>query len=223
MDPSATVWHVAQFVTLDVEISYVDTEEDVFTFEQKLLQYALGRLKEEYGEEIKEEFGIEFPKYEKEFARITFKEARDLLDKLGYKSESPDDISTSEEKVISDWALKERDSDFVFITDFPVSIRPFYHMRKSDQVTRSADLIFRGREVSTTAQREHRYEVLIKQLKDKGLRQEELQHYLDFFRWGCPPHGGFGFGPERLLKQVLGLGNIREAIMLPRDMKRLKP
>jgi aspartyl-tRNA synthetase len=222
MDPSSTIWHVAQFVTLDVEVSYIESEEDVFELEEALLKHTLGRLKEEYGEEISKSFGS-FPRYEKKFPRITVKEMKAIVEKMGYKPESPTQVSTREEKLIGEYALKEFDSDFVFLTDFPVCERPFYHMKKSEELTRSADLIFRGREMSTDAQREHRYDVLVTQVKEKGLDQKELQHYLDFFRWGCPPHGDFGMGTERLLMQVLGLPNVREAVMVPRDMKRIKP
>lgn len=223
MDPSSTVWHVAQFVTLDVEISFIKSDEDVYDFQEKLLKYAIGRLEQEYGDVLKEIFKVEIPKYQEKFPRIPFREVVKILRGLGVKKDKFDEISTQDEREISKWALDKYGSDFLFITDFPVSIRPFYHMRKDAITTRSADLIFKGREVSTDAQREHRYDILLEQVKDKGLEQEKLQHYLDFFRYGCPPHGGFGFGPERLMKQILGLANIREAIMLPRDMKRLKP
>jgi aspartyl-tRNA synthetase len=223
MDPSSTVWHVAQFVTLDVEFSYIESEEDVYQFEEKLLKFTLSKIRAQYGELIKEIYGVEMPKFEKPFARITHKEAKKVVKSMGYIPESEFDISSPEERLIGEWALKEHDTDFVFITEYPIEARPFYHMKKSESITRSADLIFKGRELSTDAQREHRYEVLIQQVKEKELEQEKLQHYLDFFRYGCPPHGGFGLGTERLLKQVLGLANIREVIMLPRDMKRMKP
>lgn len=222
MDPSSTIWHVAQFVQVDVEFSFIQGVEDVYKFEEKLIKYTLEMLKIKYGEKIKEVFSVELPKYGRSFPRISVVEAKKITKKMGYKSDSIE-ISSPEEKLIGEWAKKEFGSDFVFLTDFPVSLRPFYHMKKSKEITRSGDLIFKGRELSTDAQREHRYEILKQQAIDKELDPAKLQHYLDFFRWGCPPHGGFGFGFERFIMQILGLSNIREAVYLPRDMKRLTP
>jgi len=150
------------------------------------------------------------------------KEAKRIVRAMESTNETPD-LTTPEEKLIGAWAMKEHGNEFVFVTDFPWSARPFYHMKKSATTTRSADLIYKGRELSTDAQREHRYDTLIAQAKEKGLNPKELSHYTQFFKFGCPPHGGFGFGYERFLKQLLGLANIREAIFLPRDIKRLAP
>jgi aspartyl/asparaginyl-tRNA synthetase len=148
--------------------------------------------------------------------------ANEIVKKMG-SSSNVLDLTTPEEKLIGKWAKEEFGSDFIFVVDWPWEARPFYHMKKAGGLTRGADLLYKGRELSTDAQREHRYDVLVSQVKEKGLKQSKLQHYLDFFRYGCPPHGGFGFGYERFLKQLLGLSNIRESMYLPRDMKRLTP
>ena len=115
--------------------------------------------------------------------------------------------------------------EFVFVTDYPKTVRPFYHMRsESDQnITKSFDLLFNGLEITTGAQREHRYDVLVKQAQDKGLSLELIQFYLNFFKFGCPPHGGFGFGPSRFIMQIFGLDNVREVTYLYRGVKRLEP
>jgi len=133
------------------------------------------------------------------------------------------DLSTSEEKLVMKYVKETYGHEFAFITEFPIQVRPFYHMRKNESVTLSTDLLFKEREILTSAQREHRYKILTEQAKDKKLDTNKLEHYLDFFKHSCPPHGGFGFGFERFLKILLDLPNIREAVFLPRDMKRITP
>lgn len=119
----------------------------------------------------------------------------------------------------------EMNHDFVFVTDYPTEARPFYHMRHADnnQLTKSFDLLYRGLEITTGAQREHRLEILEKQAVEKGMNLEELKDYLNFFRYGCPNHGGIGMGPARVVMKLLGLNSIKEACYLPRDVKRLNP
>lgn len=221
-DPSSTIWHMTQFTTLDVEVSYIDGVSDIYDLEEKFLRYCIGRLSEEYGEIIKEAFGVDLVIGVKPFPRITMKKANEIVKQMGSTDQTLD-LTATEEKLIGQWAKEKHGSDFVFVTDWHWDTRPFYHMKQTHSTTRSADLIYKGRELSTDAQREHRYQVLVSQVKEKGLKQEKLQHYLDFFRYGCPPHGGFGFGFERFLKQLLELPNIREVTFLPRDMKRLTP
>jgi aspartyl/asparaginyl-tRNA synthetase len=122
--------------------------------------------------------------------------------------------------------VKEKlDHDFVFLTDWPASVRPFYHMRYADNpgLTRSFDLLAKGLEITTGAQREHRYEVLAAQAAEKGLHLEPIQFYLDFFKYGCPPHGGFGFGLSRFIMILLDIANIRETVYLFRGPTRLQP
>ncbi|MGB3921755.1 MAG: amino acid--tRNA ligase-related protein, partial [Minisyncoccia bacterium] len=135
------------------------------------------------------------------------------------------DLSPEEERAIAEYVKKDHDHDFVFITEYHKSKSAFYHMRldeKSDR-SRRADLLYRGLEVTTLAQREHRPEILEKQAKEKGLDLESLKDYLNFFRWGSPPHGGGGVGPGRFIMKMLDLANVREATYLPRDVKRLNP
>jgi aspartyl-tRNA synthetase len=115
--------------------------------------------------------------------------------------------------------------EFVFVTDYPISVRPFYHMRHEDnpQTTKSFDLLWKGLEVTTGAQREHRYDILLRQVREKGLNPEPIQSYLDCFRYGCPPHGGYGFGLTRMLMILLGVKNVREVTFLYRGPNRLAP
>ena len=120
---------------------------------------------------------------------------------------------------------REQGHEFTFVTDYPTSVRPFYHMRYDEQptLTKSFDLLWRGIELTTGAQREHRYEMLLAQAAEKGVDVESIQYYLDFFRYGPPPHGGFGFGLTRLLMQMLGQENVREVTFLYRGPHRLEP
>jgi aspartyl-tRNA synthetase len=135
------------------------------------------------------------------------------------------DLDPEGERQLSAYVKETFGHDFVFVTDYFTSIRPFYHMRHEGDpnLTNSYDLLYNGTEISTGAQREHRIEVLTAQAKDKGLDPEELDFYLDFFRHGVPPHGGFGMGLARFLMLMLGLPSIRETTYLFRGPNRLLP
>ena len=127
--------------------------------------------------------------------------------------------------MIGEYVKKKYKSDLVFMLDYPWAKRPFYHMRPENNknVTKSFDLLYKGLEIGTGAQREHRLEILEKQAKEKGIDLKKMQFYYDIFRFGCPPHGGVGLGFDRITQQILNLQNIREAILLPRDPERLTP
>jgi aspartyl-tRNA synthetase len=154
-------------------------------------------------------------------------EAYAILKNQGYKlpPERKGDLDPGGERAIAEYVKEKYDSDFLFVIDWPISVRPFYHMRHPDapELTRSFDLIAGGLEIATGAQREHRYEVLTQQALEKGLGLENIQYYLDFFRYGAPPHGGFGMGLSRLLMVLLNLPNIRESVFLFRGPNRLTP
>lgn len=222
-DPSTTVWHVAQFTTLDLEISFIKDFEELLRFEERFITHVIRQVKKKYGGKIYDVFGVSLTIPALPFPRITMQEAKQIVRAELGSLETGEDLTSPEEKMLCAHVKRRYGHEFVFLTEFPVSVRPFYHMKSTDTTTRSADLLFKEREIFTTAQREHRYPILVQQVAEKGLHQQELQHYLDFFRYGCPPHGGFGLGIERFIKLLLGLTNIREAVFLPRDMKRLEP
>jgi aspartyl/asparaginyl-tRNA synthetase len=160
------------------------------------------------------------------FPRVPLAEAKRIVAERGYEvPRTDDDMDPEGERQIAAWAMETYGHEFVFLTDYASSIRPFYHMRHEgdDSLTNSYDLIFNGVEISTGAQREHRVDVLIEQAKQKGLDPEELDFYLDFFRYGVPPHGGFGMGLSRVLMLMLHLPNLREATYLFRGPTRLTP
>lgn len=226
-DPSFTARHMTEFTGVDVEISWIKSHEEVMEFEERWLQYVYQRVKDTYGEEIKEYFGMDLVVPEVPFPRIPMADVIRILKERGYAipAEKKGDIDPGGEREIAAYVKEKYDHDFVFITNWPASVRPFYHMRLEgdDTLTRSYDLIANGLEITTGAQREHRPEVLIKQALEKGLHTEPIQFYIDFFRYGCPSHGGFGLGLARLMMVMLNLNNIRESVYIFRGPTRLNP
>jgi nondiscriminating aspartyl-tRNA synthetase len=226
-DPSYTSRHMTEFTGLDMEISWIDSHEDVLKFTERWLNYAFQRVKNELGDKIMEVFGIEVTVPELPFPRLTMAKTMDVLKKVGYQlpKERKGDLDPGGERAIAEYIKKEFNNEFFYLIDWPISVRPFYHMRHPDnpELTRSFDLIAGGLEIATGAQREHRYDVLKKQALEYGLGLESIQFYLDFFHYGCPPHGGFGMGLSRLLMVLLKLPNIREAVYLFRGPNRLHP
>lgn len=226
-NPSFTSRHDTEFTSVDVEISWINSHDDVMGFEERWLQHVLQAVEQKHGREISETFGVEIKVPTLPFPRITMKEAINLLAKQNY-APPPDkkgDLDPQGERLLAAHVARELDHEFVFLTDYPISVRPFYHMRYPDDpmTTKSFDLIWKGVEITTGAQREHRYYVLIQQAIEKGLSLDSIQFYLDFFKFGCPPHGGFGFGLTRMLMIMLGLSNVREVTYLYRGPNRLSP
>ena len=226
-DPSFTSRHMTEFTGLDMEMSWIETHEDVLAFTERWMQYSYQQVKEQYDDQIKEVFGVDIEVPEVPFPRMTMAEAYKILKDQGYQlpPERKGDLDPGGERAIADYVKKEYNHDFLYVIDWPISVRPFYHMRHPDnqELTRSFDLIAGGLEIATGAQREHRYEVLKTQALEKGLGLENIQFYLDFFRFGCPPHGGFGMGLSRLMMVLLKLTNIRESVYLFRGPNRLNP
>lgn len=226
-DPSFTSRHMTEFTGVDMEFSWIESHEDVMAFEERWLQYVYSRVKDQHGEAIKEIFGVDLVVPKVPFPRIPMREVVEILKSRGYTmpADKKGDIDPAGEREIAAYVKEKYDHDFVFLTDWPVGVRPFYHMRLEgdDTLTRSFDLIANGLEITTGAQREHRVEVLTRQALEKGLTLEPIQYYLDFFRYGCPPHGGFGLGLSRLMMVMLNLPNIREVVYIFRGPTRLNP
>ena len=225
-DPSFTSRHATEFVSVDMEMSWVDSHEDVMQFQEQLMVKAITAVKEAHGEEIKALYDIDIVVPSTPFPRIPLAKAHEIIEQRGYKVPRTDgDLDPEGERQIAQYAQEEFGHEFVFLTDYPKNIRPFYHMRHADnpELTKSYDLIWKGTEITTGAQREHRVEVIEAQAKEKGLELEGLGFYLDFFRYGVPPHGGFGMGLTRVTMLLLDLPNIREASFLFRGPNRLQP
>ncbi len=225
-DPSFTSRHATEFTSVDSEISWIDSHEDVMTLHEELLVAGFAAVKAKHGDEIKALFDLEVTVPTTPFPRIPLAEAKRIVAERGYEvPRHDDDMDPEGERQIAAWAAETYGHEFVFLTDYASSIRPFYHMRHGDDasLTNSYDLIFNGVEISTGAQREHRIDQLTANAIDKGLDPEELGFYLDFFRYGTPPHGGFGMGLSRVLMLMLHLPNLREATYLFRGPTRLTP
>lgn len=217
-EESFTTRHLTEFTGWDFEISYIKDHNDLMDAEEGMVVAGFERLKESFPD-----MNIVVPK--RPFPRITMMQAKKILSGLAVPSQEEHDLSPEEERSISEYIAKEYEHDFVFITEYHKSKSAFYHMRLEEGSDRSrrADLLYRGIEVTTMAQREHRPEILEKQAKEKEMNLEPLKDYLNFFKYGCPPHGGAGIGPARFIMKILDLPNVREATYLPRDVKRLNP
>jgi nondiscriminating aspartyl-tRNA synthetase len=215
---SFTTRHLTEFTGWDFEMAYINSHHDLMDAEEGMIVSGFTALKKAFPN-----LNIEIPS--RPFPRITIVEAKKVLAERGVESGEEHDLSPEEERGIYEYVKEKHNHEFVFVTDYHKSKSAFYHMRLPDNPDRSrrADLIYRGIEVTTLAQREHRPEILEKQAKDKGMDLEPLKDYLNFFRWGCPPHGGAGLGPARFIMKIMDLPNVREATYLPRDVKRLNP
>jgi nondiscriminating aspartyl-tRNA synthetase len=225
-DPSFTSRHATEFISVDMEMSFVESHEDVMQFQERLLVKAIQAVKDKHGADIEKLYGFEVKVPTVPFPRIPLAEAHAIVEARGYKVPRADgDLDPEGERQIAAHVAEAFDHEFVFLTDYPKNIRPFYHMRHEDNpaLTKSYDLIWKGTEITTGAQREHRIDVLEAQVKDKGLELEGLNFYLDFFRYGAPSHGGFGMGLTRVVMLLLDLPNIREASFLFRGPNRLQP
>jgi nondiscriminating aspartyl-tRNA synthetase len=226
-NPSFTSRHDTEFTSVDVELSWIESHEDVMAFEEAWLAHVLSAVKEAHGEAIEAAFDTEVVVPTVPFPRVTLEQAKALLREHGHEAvPGPGhDLDPPSERALSEIVEREHGHEFAFVTDYPSTVRPFYHMRHHDDqtLTRSFDLLWRGIELTTGAQREHRYEQLLRQAEDKHVETGPIQYYLDFFRYGAPPHGGFGFGLTRLLMQLLNQDNVREVTFLYRGPNRLTP
>ena len=223
-EKSYTNKHATEFTGFDLEFSYVYSVEEVMHMEEELLTYAFGKVAEACGEDIRRLFGKEVIVPTMPFPRIKLKDLYDELEaRYGYKvsDDAKGDLTTDAEHLCAKFSMEKYGSEFLFVTDYDAKERAFYHMRDERGVPMGYDLIWRGCEITTGAVREHRYEVLKKQADEKGLAKD-VEFYLQFFRYGCPPHGGFGLGVDRLTMLFLGL-SIKEAEFLFRGPNRLTP
>lgn len=222
---SATTRHVSEVTMLDVEMGFIEGHEDVLNMLQDLVYTVMTRLYEECAAELK---SLNAPdlKLTKEFPRYSMAEIHEMYGKANKVDMSKEiDLTPDEERWICEYSKKQNGCEAVFATDLPASKMKFYHMKGEGDVARSADLLFRGIEISTVPQREHRYEELVKQMKEGGVDPESqgFAAYVSAFKHGLPAHGGFGFGIDRLTEKAIGLNNVKEAILFPRDINRLAP
>jgi len=223
-EKSFTSKHTTEFSGFDLEFSFIESYQDVMTLEAEILAYALGKVKEAYGEQIEQVFGVALEVPTLPFPQMKLADLyAELEAEFGYKvpEEEKGDLTTEAEHLSYDLAKKKFGHEFLFVTDFGAEKRAFYHMRDENGIPQGYDLIWRGVEITTGAQREHRYDQLKAQAEEKGLA-EDVKFYLEFFKYGCPPHGGFGLGIDRLTMLLLGM-TIKEVMFLFRGPTRLTP
>ncbi|MGC8580742.1 MAG: aspartate--tRNA(Asn) ligase [Thermoplasmata archaeon] len=222
-EPSDTIRHLTEFTSLDIEMSYIDSSEDVRNILEKMILYVVNAISAKNMDMVNS-LGIEVPKMITPFPRVQYDECKNMLLQKGI---NVSDIGSEEEKILGQIISEKYGADFYFITDFPVEVKKttFYAKRLDNNPTLTGyfDLEFRGMEITSGGQREHRYDVLVSQIKEAGLSPDSFEGYLKAFKYGIPTHGGFGFGVDRLIQQLLKETNIREVVLYPRDRFRLVP
>ncbi len=216
--------HLNEYIGLDFEMAYIDSMYDVMAMETGMLKSLMQYLKDHCPEELAL-LKADIPEI-KEIPTLRFHEAKQIMEeKYGHKSKNRYDLNPDEEVLLCRWAKEEQDSDFVFITHFPSAKRPFYAMDDPEdpKLALSFDLLFRGLEITTGGQRIHDYQEQLNKIEARKMNAELFESFTMLHKYGMPPHGGLGIGLERLTMQLLGLQNVREASMFPRDMSRLEP
>ena len=222
---SNTSRHATEFTSFDVEFSYINSFDDVMTLEEEMLTYALSKVSELYKDKIKEVFDADIVVPQDKFPRISLQEIYKILEEeYDYKVDDSEktDLTTEAERLTYKIAMDKFNSEFIFVTDYPADKRAFYHMRDENGVLQGYDLIWRGVEITSGAQREHRFEEIKKNAESKGLGKD-VEFYLDFFKHGCPPHGGFAIGTDRLTMLLLNIPSVKETQFLFRGPNRLEP
>ena len=221
-EQSNTNRHVTEFISFDGEMSWIENEEEVMRMIETVIDHVLTGLRER-GKKQLEVLGKEITVPARPYPILTYSECLKIVQDGGLPLKEGDDLGTEGEKIVGD-VMAEKGCDLYFIAEYPEEAKPFYIMEKDGTpYSFSFDLDYKGQEISSGGQREHRYDRLVARMEKKGLNPEDFSFYLDAFRYGMPPHGGWGIGIERLLVKMLDLGNIREAILFPRDPARLTP
>jgi aspartyl-tRNA synthetase len=225
-NPHATDRHDTEFTSVDMEISWISSHEDVMALEERWLRDVIAAVADQHGDDIRRTFGVEVNVPELPFPRVPMEEAYDILRGRGWVGpHRPGDIDREGEQLLAAHVAATHGHEFVFVTEYGAAVRPFYHMLLEDgsTATRGFDLLWKGLEVTTGAQREHRYERLVDQAASRGIELAPIQFYLDYFKFGCPPHGGFGLGLTRALMSILGIDDVREVTYLHRGPNRIAP
>ncbi|MBW2968669.1 aspartate--tRNA(Asn) ligase [Candidatus Woesearchaeota archaeon] len=215
--------HLCEFTGIDFEMGFIKDENDVMDVIEDLIIHILKWIKEK----CKKELAMFKQKTEipEKIPRVPMELCKKYLAEKGKELPEDEDFDSEAEKIMGSIAREKFGTDFIFVTRYPFKVRPFYHMKPEDDAnsTKSFDLLWKGMEICTGAQREHRHDVLKSQAKQKGIDFDKMPDYANIFKWGMPPHGGVGFGLDRIVLLFLGLNNVREAVLLPRDPERIKP
>lgn len=219
----ATTRHLNEYTSLDIEMGFIKDHTDVMAAETGFLRKLEADLRAEHTQDFAL-WGAAIPTVPEKIPAMTLREAQKLItENTGQDCTQEPDLEPEHERWLCNYAKENLDSDFLFITHFPTAKRPFYTYRdEADPAyTKGFDLLFRGVEITTGAQRIHDHDTLIASLKEKKLEPERFSYYLQAFKYGLPPHGGFGMGLERLTAKLLGIDNVKEATLFPRDINRI--
>jgi len=226
-EPSATTRHMSEVYMLDIEMGFVKSHDEVLDMVGDMTMYALKQVYEKHADDLKSLNAPELKLVDK-VPKFTVKEIHEMYTKAtGTDTTKEKDLVPDEERWICEYARKELGSDLVYATHFPVEAMKFYHQVNPEDPTTVmwGDLLFRGLEIATCPLREYHHDKLVEQMKKAGLDPEHpgYRYYLQAFKYGLPPHGGCGFGVDRLVEKTIGLGNVKEATLFPRDINRLTP
>jgi len=223
-EPSHTPRHLCEHRGCAVELGFIKDEQDVMRVEENLIRTALTEVKERCGEEL-ELTGKEIVVPSTPFPELKFPDVYGILEEYGKKIEFGEDYDRESEALLAKHVKEKFNSDFFFVNRFPFKVKPFYVMQVDEEPTwaRSVDMVYKGLELSSGGQREHRYEKIMDHVREKGMSPVTVQWFTEFFKYGAPPHGGFNVGVERLTMQLLDIPNIREAVLFPRTPERLLP
>ena len=225
-EASDTIRHIAEFISLDVEMAFIESSEDVMAVAEGIVVSSLEHVRDRAQDEL-QKLGVKIEQPMTPFPRVKYKEAVEIVKASGLRIEHGDDLGTEGEKALGEAMKREKNCELYFITEFPTALkRGTFYAKRSDEdpeTTGYFDLDYKGQEIVSGGQREHRYNVLVEQMRENSLNLESFDFYLKAFRFGMPPHGGFGFGVERYVQKMLDLPNIREAVLYPRDRSRLVP
>jgi nondiscriminating aspartyl-tRNA synthetase len=227
-EPSATTRHMTEYITIDAEMGFIEFD-DLLKFTGDLLNFVVDEVWQAYGDELKQ-WKATNPVLPSNIPIIPMPKVHELYSKAHADEDttSEDDLRPDEERWICKYAREHLKSDAVFVTEWPISSMKFYHRKNAanPKIVDRADLLFRGVEIATVPMRENRYDVLVQQLKNIAGGDPEhpgFKPYLQAFKYGLPPHGGFGWGLERFTEKLIGLNNVKEATLFPRDINRLAP
>jgi aspartyl-tRNA synthetase len=221
-EQSNTNRHVTEFISFDGEMSWIQSMDDVLDMIETIIDHVITGLKEK-GQKQLQAIGKDIVVPSRPYPKLTYSECLKIVNDGGLPLKNGDDLGTEGEKIVGDYMAK-KGKEMYFIVEYPEEAKPFYIMEKDGtEFSYAFDLDYKGQEISSGGQREHRYDRLVARMEKKGLDPNDFGFYLDAFRYGMPPHGGWGIGIERLLVKMLDLPNIREAILFPRDPSRLSP
>lgn len=222
-EPHSTTRHLNEYISLDIEMGFIESEQDLLALEARLLRHMFARVKDRCAKELAI-YGVTVPDVPEKIPQITLSDAQQIL-REKFNKHNAGDLDPESERLLCRYAQEELGCELLFVTHYPREKRPMYAMpdSKNPQLTRSFDLLYKGLEITTGGQRIHQYEMLVESMKSRGLDPANFEFYLEVFKSGMPPHGGFAIGAERLTMQVLNLSNVREASFFPRDRTRLTP